>query len=402
MSVIGGLVINHSRFECTECLEEWEKGHSGFHGMEVEVREEATSRSRSGADSTSPLVNNTPTYPVADAPVVIVRVEEVLLVVLVLIIWVAAIALFFNRWGKIRMLEPYQPKFHQQPHRPSCPLAPLSPPGINAQVSNTLPRAQKPTTQRMSFSKYNVNALTDPLSALPSPIIRRPRRNSVFVGSTMAVLNPPPRRVKSAIDIQHLLVQENPVSMSSSLTGSIIPILNRDRRPSITIDRPIFINRQRPSISIERPPISIHRPRRSSCFVERPTNYHRNFISFEHPKTERKYGDRRPSSSYPCTFQQPTISFESPLESLEASSITVEVPRKSSVPIRPKISRSFEQPTVRKFTPERISNSLDVSSTSFDRRCSIQEEDRSSPVCIYLDETRITAPLLEGLKSSDV
>jgi dolichol kinase len=87
-----------------------------------------------------------------DGPVVIVRVEEVLLVVLVLMIWVAAIALFFNRWGKIRMLEPYQPKFHQQPHRPSCPLAPLSPPGIAPQVSNTLPRAQKPTTVRSSHA----------------------------------------------------------------------------------------------------------------------------------------------------------------------------------------------------------------------------------------------------------
>lgn len=56
-------------------------------------------------------------------PVVIVRAEEILLVVLVLVIWVAAIALFFNRWGKIRMLEPYQPKF-QQSHRASCPLSP--------------------------------------------------------------------------------------------------------------------------------------------------------------------------------------------------------------------------------------------------------------------------------------
>lgn len=64
--------------------------------------------------------------------------------VLVLMIWVAAIALFFNRWGKIRMLEPYQPKF-QQAHRPSCPLAPLSPPGITPQVS-TLPRTQKPNS----------------------------------------------------------------------------------------------------------------------------------------------------------------------------------------------------------------------------------------------------------------
>lgn len=59
----------------------------------------------------------------SDPPVVIVRAEEILLVALVLVIWVAAIALFFNRWGKIRMLEPYQPKF-QQSHRASCPLSP--------------------------------------------------------------------------------------------------------------------------------------------------------------------------------------------------------------------------------------------------------------------------------------
>lgn len=56
-----------------------------------------------------------------EGPKVIVRTEEVLIVGLVLILWVGAIALFFNRWGKIRMLEPYQPKFQQQ-HRSSCPL----------------------------------------------------------------------------------------------------------------------------------------------------------------------------------------------------------------------------------------------------------------------------------------
>ena len=36
-------------------------------------------------------------------------VEEVCLVLLVLLLWVAAIVLFINRWGKIRMLEPCLP-----------------------------------------------------------------------------------------------------------------------------------------------------------------------------------------------------------------------------------------------------------------------------------------------------
>ncbi|XP_077295373.1 uncharacterized protein LOC143917664 [Arctopsyche grandis] len=56
-----------------------------------------------------------------DGNVVVVRAEEALIVIFVLLLWVAAIALFFNRWGKIRMLEPYQPKFQQQ-HRQSCAM----------------------------------------------------------------------------------------------------------------------------------------------------------------------------------------------------------------------------------------------------------------------------------------
>lgn len=44
-----------------------------------------------------------------------VRAEEIGLVLLVLLLWAGAVALFFNRWGKIRMLEPYQPKFIDAP-----------------------------------------------------------------------------------------------------------------------------------------------------------------------------------------------------------------------------------------------------------------------------------------------
>ncbi|XP_074031675.1 uncharacterized protein isoform X4 [Leptinotarsa decemlineata] len=352
--------------------------------MEVEVREEASSDRASSRYPTTLLGNNTPQYPVADAPVVIVRVEEVLLVVLVLIIWVAAIALFINRWGKIRMLEPYQPKFHQQPHRPSCPLAPLSPPGVTNQA-------------RMSFSKYNVNALTDPLSALPSPIIRRPRQNSVFVGSsTIATMNPPPRRSKSAIDIHHLVVNEH--SPTASLTGSIIPILNKERRPSlITIERPYY-SRHRPSITIDRPYIHHqYRKRRSSCCAERNPYRHRNFISFEH-SIDRK---TLPIQDRASCSHHPTISFETPLESMELPVAPAEMELSVEAGAKPKVSRSFEQPVMKKLKPERLAASLDVT-FDFHRRSSIPEEDRASPVSIQMDESKITAPLLEGLKSSDV
>lgn len=43
-----------------------------------------------------------------------VRGVEVGIVVVVLIVWACAIALFFNRWGKIRMLLPYQPDYKQE------------------------------------------------------------------------------------------------------------------------------------------------------------------------------------------------------------------------------------------------------------------------------------------------
>lgn len=43
-----------------------------------------------------------------------VRGVEVGIVVVVLLVWAGAIALFFNRWGKIRMLLPYQPDYKQE------------------------------------------------------------------------------------------------------------------------------------------------------------------------------------------------------------------------------------------------------------------------------------------------
>lgn len=58
---------------------------------------------------------------------IIVRPEEALIVILVLLLWVGAIGLFFHRWGKIRNCEPYTPKFEENLHRPSCPLTSMDP-----------------------------------------------------------------------------------------------------------------------------------------------------------------------------------------------------------------------------------------------------------------------------------
>jgi hypothetical protein len=72
-------------------------------------------------------------------PDIIIRGEEVGIVLVVLVLWVGAIILFFNRWGKIRMLEPYQPKFCEH-HNPNCPMADPIPP-----ISTTYPMSVSET-----------------------------------------------------------------------------------------------------------------------------------------------------------------------------------------------------------------------------------------------------------------
>lgn len=176
------------------------------------------------SESSSPDSPDQPPYPPVFHPsegALVVRAEEALIVLLVLVLWVGAIILFFNRWGKIRMLEPYQPKFHQE-HRASCPMAEMT--SINQ--------------HRTSFSKYNVSCMDTPGFGMVGPSYRsllRPRQNSVFVGSTITVKVNPPRKTKSAMDL-HALVRREP---SPGLTRSMQP-LNAERRPSC-----IALNRSR-------------------------------------------------------------------------------------------------------------------------------------------------------------
>lgn len=68
-----------------------------------------TITSESGAPPHPPI--NPDEFPNASTTV---RGVEIGIVLLVLVVWVAAIALFFNRWGKIRMLLPYQPDYKEQ------------------------------------------------------------------------------------------------------------------------------------------------------------------------------------------------------------------------------------------------------------------------------------------------
>ncbi|CAM1323590.1 Uncharacterised protein at_DN0204 [Pycnogonum litorale] len=56
----------------------------------------------------------------------IVRNEEIVIVSLVLFLWVSVIIIFINRWGRIRMLEPYLPDYKS--------------PAVASSVSPTLPK----------------------------------------------------------------------------------------------------------------------------------------------------------------------------------------------------------------------------------------------------------------------
>ena len=59
-------------------------------------------------------VNGRPPYDMVRSSGTLVRAEELGIVIVVLLLWVAAIALFINRWGKIRLMEPYQPYFEPE------------------------------------------------------------------------------------------------------------------------------------------------------------------------------------------------------------------------------------------------------------------------------------------------
>ncbi|CAL7950227.1 unnamed protein product [Xylocopa violacea] len=172
------------------------------------------------------------TYPdgIPGPGAVIVRAEEALIVILVLLLWAAAIALFFNRWGKIRMLEPYQPKFQQQ-HRQSCTTI-----------------EQNPLQNRRTYSKCNILCGDYPagheLNYPPGQM--RPRQNSVFIGSSSSLLpggQGTPRRTKSAFDLQFLVLSENSTLDTSGVEQeaqkSLKPVnestrlLQREQRTSI-------------------------------------------------------------------------------------------------------------------------------------------------------------------------
>ncbi|CAN8006992.1 unnamed protein product, partial [Ixodes hexagonus] len=154
--------------------------------------------SGTGADPASgPTRSLSPAASSSSRPVV--RDEEIVIVVLVLTVWVAVILLFFNKWGKIRMLEPYQPQYQREPQFSTS--SSLGPPPVLLKTTGAVERELR----RLSSvaSNYYVGGVT---AAGGASRLHRIRQNSVFVGSQILVA-PLPRRYKSAEDIKSMVVQ---------------------------------------------------------------------------------------------------------------------------------------------------------------------------------------------------
>ncbi|XP_033325363.2 uncharacterized protein LOC117219502 isoform X2 [Megalopta genalis] len=116
-----------------------------------------------------------PSPPSSDQPqhYIQVRGVEVGIVVLMLIFWGGAIALFFNRWGKIRMLLPYQPDYKEQ----------LKVPGTGVCAASNSAYTQHPTqhtcSQHLHWSNHQMDSL-DSGPGLGLPRTSRPRVNSAI------------------------------------------------------------------------------------------------------------------------------------------------------------------------------------------------------------------------------
>ncbi|XP_050434619.1 uncharacterized protein LOC126841896 [Adelges cooleyi] len=106
------------------------------------------------------------------SPYVQVRGIEITIVVLVLMVWVGAIIMFFNRWGKIRMLIPYQPDYKDTQ---------LKVPGTGA--CNTTSSCQNQTGAGFCCSQRHLMrcGLTDPFDWRVRNLLRsRSRINSAI------------------------------------------------------------------------------------------------------------------------------------------------------------------------------------------------------------------------------
>ncbi|XP_033250937.1 uncharacterized protein LOC117189964 isoform X1 [Drosophila miranda] len=109
-----------------------------------------------GDDVTSTATNTLTHSITRELPTI--RGVEIGIVLIVLMVWAGAIALFFNRWGKIRMLLPYQPDYkHEQLKVPgtgcAAPAAAMASTRIRTYTPISLSRYSK-LTNSSNYLQY--------------------------------------------------------------------------------------------------------------------------------------------------------------------------------------------------------------------------------------------------------
>ncbi|XP_041565754.1 uncharacterized protein LOC108137538 isoform X2 [Drosophila elegans] len=133
-----------------------------------------------GDDVTSTATNTLTHATTRELPTI--RGVEIGIVLIVLMVWAGAIALFFNRWGKIRMLLPYQPDYkHEQLKVPGTGVCSAS--GCNGQHSHQFDSSECAHPPLHCNSRH-IHMLAEEHSTSISERCTRSRINSaIFVSS---------------------------------------------------------------------------------------------------------------------------------------------------------------------------------------------------------------------------
>ncbi|XP_045026064.1 uncharacterized protein LOC116917765 isoform X2 [Daphnia magna] len=223
------------------------------------------------------------------AGVVYVRGEEVGIVILVLI---AAVALFFHRWGKIRMLLPYQPVFkEEEPVIVGCSPSPtplqLSQPS-QLLPSSSLSQSQPPVPPSAVHVSANKFVSLDPAAI---------RRNQFMLHSRLA-------RMQAYTERRNW-----PASMSRLDQNCIIV----GRSPLPAVRQKIYANRRANTIAVDT----------CDC-CERPIGYCRKQNDPNHSRYhQRGIHQAKFASGSGCSCEEPRKEHPRKAHSAEVITLTV-------------------------------------------------------------------------------
>ena len=131
----------------------------------------------------------------------LVTTEEIVIILIVMLIWIAVITLFVRKWGKIRSMEPFTPTFDQSASFSIPPPTPLS--AIvkkNCSVSRDTIISSHNNTDSLTSEKFTIHMpvgrVRPRAASASSPDVRTVRNSS----HTSARITSPKKRDHDFID----------------------------------------------------------------------------------------------------------------------------------------------------------------------------------------------------------